>query len=83
MSDIPVNMKNTIRSLRVKFGYTQEEASKLLKVSEPTLRAWEFDSSGIPYNKILDIAETYNTPVSYIFFGKESTFSELIKKHTT
>lgn len=80
MGDIPLILKNTLRSLRVKFGYTQEEAAKLIGVSAPTLRCWEQNSEKVPYQTIKKIEKVYNTPQDYIFFGDEDSFSELIKR---
>nr|WP_092074992.1 helix-turn-helix transcriptional regulator [Dendrosporobacter quercicolus]NSL49627.1 helix-turn-helix transcriptional regulator [Dendrosporobacter quercicolus DSM 1736]SDN25505.1 DNA-binding transcriptional regulator, XRE-family HTH domain [Dendrosporobacter quercicolus] len=79
MNEIPLTLRNTLRSLRVKFNYTQEEAAVLLGVSTPTLRAWESDSGKMPFEKIIVIEKIYKTPKDYIFFGKESTFSELLR----
>lgn len=72
--------KETLRSLRVKFGYNQQEAAKLLGVSLWVLRNWERDSSTIPLNYAAKIAELYKTSMTRIFFGPESTFSELLRK---
>jgi len=82
VNEVSIHLKNTLRSLRVKFGYTQGEAALLLGVSVPTLRAWECNSGGVPYRKILKIEEVYNTSQDYIFFGNEVSFSELIRKPT-
>jgi transcriptional regulator with XRE-family HTH domain len=73
-------MKNTLRSLRIKHGYSQKTAAKLLNISDTTLRNWERDSSGVTYAEIKRIEDTYNIPSDYIFFGKELAFSELLKK---
>ena len=83
MSDVSIYLKNTLRSLRVKFGYTQGEAATLIGVSTPTLRAWEHNARGVPHHKILKIEEVYNTPQDYIFFGEEVSFSELIKSQVS
>ena len=80
MNDVSIYLKNTLRSLRVKFGYTQEEAAHLLGVSVPTLRAWEVNSGGVSYRKILKIEEVYNISQDYIFFGNDISFSEHLRK---
>ncbi|WP_040932027.1 helix-turn-helix domain-containing protein [Paenibacillus larvae] len=80
MSTIPLYQINTLRSLRTKYGYTQKEAAKLLGISEGTLRVWEKNSEGITYSKIKKIEEVYGTPQDYIFFGKESAFSEILEQ---
>lgn len=71
--------RDTLRSLRVKFGYTQEEAAKLLEVSPMTLRSWEKNSENLPYSKIKKIEEVYSTKQDHIFFGSESAFSEILR----
>ncbi|MNW58183.1 helix-turn-helix protein [compost metagenome] len=82
MGDIPIIFINTLRSLRVKFGYTQEEAAQLIGVSVPTLRSWEQNSNTIPYMVIKKIESVYRTPQDYIFFGNEVSFREQLKnKH--
>jgi len=80
LSDIPLVLKDTLRSLRVKFGYTQGEAAELIGVSVPTLRGWEQDSSNISYQHIKKIEQVYNRSQNYIFFGDEVSFSELVRK---
>lgn len=77
---IPIDRKDTLRTIRIKLGLTQKEAAKLLGVSESTLRSWEKDSSNISYSSIRKIEEVYGVEQQYIFFGSESTFSELIRK---
>lgn len=79
MSDIPIGFINTLRSLRVKFGYTQEEAAELIGVSVRTLRSWEQDSTTIPYMVVKKIESVYRTSQDYIFFGNEVSFSEQLK----
>lgn len=84
MDTIPLYLKNTLRSLRIKYGYNQKEAAELLGISERTLGNWEKNSESISYNKIKKIEEVYSTPQDYIFFGSESAFSEILRnKHTS
>lgn len=79
MEDVPLNLKSTLRSLRIKLGYTQGEAANLLGVTPPTLRSWEKDSTAIRYQVIEKIELIYHTPRDYIFFGNEVSFSERVK----
>ena len=72
--------KETLRSLRIKFGYTQNEAANMLKVSSTTLRSWEKNSENLPYQKIKRLEEIYRTSQDHIFFGSESAFSGILKK---
>jgi len=76
---IPIDRLDTLRTLRIKNDLTQQEAAKLLGISESTLRALEKDSSNISYKMIKKIEEVYGVKQEFIFFGKESTFSELIR----
>jgi transcriptional regulator with XRE-family HTH domain len=80
VADVPVFMKNTLRSLRTKLGYSQKAAAKLLDISVTTLRSWERDSSKITYADIKRIENIYNISSDYIFFGKELAISELLRK---
>ncbi|MEK4113259.1 helix-turn-helix transcriptional regulator [Paenibacillus sp. FSL M7-1414] len=80
MADVPLNLKNTLRSLRVKLGYTQAEAANLLGITPPTLRSWEKDSTAIKWTNVERIESVYHTPRDYIFFGEEVSFSERAKK---
>jgi transcriptional regulator with XRE-family HTH domain len=74
-------MINTLRSLRTKLGYSQNEAALMLGISVKTLQGWEKNAERIPYEKIKLIERVYKTPQNYIFFGKESAFSEILKKY--
>ena len=80
MKDIPIHLKDTLRSLRIKFGYTQEEGAKLLGVTSKTLRAWEKNSEKVPYLTIKKIEKAYGVSQDYIFFGREDSFSELLRR---
>lgn len=77
---LPTYRLDTLRTLRIKSGFTQKEASKRLDVCEATLRSWEKDSSNIGYRDIQKVEQIYGIDKEYIFFGNESTFSELFKR---
>jgi len=81
MSSVPVYMISTLRALRIKMGYPQKEAALMLGISVKTLQSWEKNAEKIPYEKIKLIERIYKTPQNYIFFGKESAFSEILKKY--
>ncbi|MEV2910514.1 helix-turn-helix transcriptional regulator [Paenibacillus larvae] len=72
--------KETLRSLRIKFRYTQKEAAEIIGVSKTTLKNWEVNSSRIPYDKVKRIEEVYGVNQNSIFFGSEVAFSELIRR---
>lgn len=79
MSFEEMRKKDTLRSLRIKFGYTQDEAADLIEVSTSTLRTWEQNAENLPYQKIKRIEEVYRTNQDNIFFGSESAFSEILR----
>lgn len=73
---VPQFAKHTIKDLRVRANMSQTTAAKRLGISEPTLRKWEDDSSRIAFKDMQRIADLYNIPLDYIFFGSNNTFSE-------
>lgn len=80
MADIEVQLKNSLRSLRTKLGYTQEESAKLLGISAVTLRAWEAESGNITFGCIKKIEQLYKTKQEYIYFGNESEFMKQLRE---
>ncbi|BFH12635.1 helix-turn-helix domain-containing protein [Paenibacillus melissococcoides] len=80
MNDIPVQFKETLRSLRIKLGFNQKEAATMIGVTTKTLRSWEKDSQHLPYSAIKKIEKAYGVSQDYIFFGSEVAFSELFRK---
>lgn len=75
----PNLIQETLRSLRVKFGYTQEEAAELYGVTVKKLRVLEKDSSKATYPLIKKIESVYGVSQDQIFFGSEVTFSEHLR----
>ncbi len=73
---VPQFAKHTIKDLRVRANMSQTTAAERLGISEPTLRKWEDDSSRISFKDMQRIADLYNIPLDYIFFGSNNTFSE-------
>ena len=73
---VPWEAKHTIRDLRIRANMSQNSAAKVLGISEPTLRKWENDSSSLTFRDMQRIAELYNIPLDYIFFGPDNAFSE-------
>lgn len=73
---VPQEAKHTIRDLRIRANMSQSSAAKALGISEPTLRKWENDSSSLTFRDMQRIAELYNIPLDYIFFGPDNAFSE-------
>jgi transcriptional regulator with XRE-family HTH domain len=79
-AELPIDRYDTLRSLRIKFGISQEKAAEKIGVSHTTLRSWEKDSTKIGFDNIQKIEMVYGVDHRFIFFGKESTFSELMRK---
>lgn len=75
-SKVPIEVKHTLKDLRVRAGLNQKEASKKLSISVPTLDKWEKDSSNLRMSEIFRIVEVYSIPQDYIFFGTNNAFSE-------
>lgn len=66
--------KITMRAARINAGLSISEASKLIGVSDSTLRNWEDDSSSIKVSFLDKIESAYDYPINYIFFGKTLEF---------
>lgn len=78
--ELPIDRYDTLRTIRIKLGLTQEDAAKEIGVAAQTLRSWERDSSRIGFSFIQRIEKAYGIQHEFIFFGKESTFSELMRE---
>lgn len=76
---VPNFLKFSLESLRVRKGWTQEEAAGKLGMGRDKLRVYEKDSSKLDYETILKIEEVYNIPQDYIFFGKSTAFSVMLE----
>lgn len=77
---VPVYLKFTLSSLRVRQGMTQEEAALKLGIGRDTLRSYERDSSKVDYEMIEKLETLYHIPKDYIFFGSNTAFSVKLKK---
>lgn len=80
--ELPIDRYDTLRSIRIKLGLTQTEAARLIGITQGTLRSWEQDSTRIGFAQIKKIEQVYGIKHRFIFFGKESTFSELVRAST-
>lgn len=76
---IPINLKWTLHSLRVRMGMTLEEASKQLNVSVPTLKNWENDPGTMQFKDIDKVTKLYHIPQEFIFFGSNLDLIEKLK----
>ena len=64
------DMKWRLSACRVQNGYTQQEASILLGVSDKTLVSWESGKTSPNMEKAQRISEVYGIPLAYIDFTK-------------
>ncbi|WP_332237886.1 helix-turn-helix domain-containing protein [Sporolactobacillus sp. KGMB 08714] len=76
---IPMYLKFTLRSLRIRADLTQSEAALKLGVTADTLRRWEKDSGNLDITTIDKICELYSIPRDYIFFGSDDALSVILK----
>lgn len=79
MGNIPIYLKMTLPSLRVRLDLTQEEAAKKLGITRETLRTWERNPSKISYEYMKKLSEIYYVPMDYIFFDNFIAFSDKVK----
>lgn len=60
----------SLKAARVNANLTQEEAAKKLGINKATLQNYETGSTSPTMDMVEKIAETYNFPKDYIFFGR-------------
>lgn len=72
---IPSRVKHTIKDLRTRAGLSQSQAANKLKISRRTYQNWENDPTKLSVKDINTIADLYQIPVDYIFFGPNNAFS--------
>ena len=65
---IAMDLKDRLRQLRKEYGYTQEEAAKLIGVSKFSINAWEHGKSSPSVYQANRIYEVYNRPKDSIIF---------------
>lgn len=80
MGTVPINLKMTIASLRVRMDMTQEEAAQHLGITRDTLRRWEKNPAKIPLGYMEKFSELYFIPLDHIFFDSNITFSNKVKQ---
>mgnify|MGYP002305469682 FL=1 len=74
------NIMNTIKMLRQKYEYTQEELAKKINVSKATVIAYEKDSSNIPAATVASIAKLFDVDCDCIIHNtqpKSYTYNEI------
>lgn len=59
--------KFSLKELRARKGWTQQEAATRLGVSPQTYNAWEKDISGVAVSKVLAVADLFDVSIDQIF----------------
>ncbi|KGL45021.1 hypothetical protein EP56_05525 [Listeriaceae bacterium FSL A5-0209] len=77
---MPTYAKQTLKSLRVRSGYSQDQAAELLGITAMTLRKLEKDSTDITFDMMNKTSKLYVCPIDYIFFGNTNAFSVILDK---
>ncbi|MDO4486073.1 MAG: helix-turn-helix transcriptional regulator [Bacillota bacterium] len=60
--------KFSLRELRARKGWTQQETADKLGISTQTYNAWEKDISGVAVSKVQAVADLFGVKLSQIFF---------------
>lgn len=60
----------SLRAARVNAGYTQDAASKKIKVDKSTMIKWEQGKTAPRADQLKSLCELYNIPMDYIFLNK-------------
>lgn len=65
-----MEMADKIRKIRKKYGLSQEDLAKKLKMAASSISSWERGANKPMMDKLEKMAEMFNVPISY-FFGAE------------
>ena len=60
--------KITLKAARVNAGLTQEDVSKAMNVSLPTIAKWEIESGELRMKQALKLCKLYKKNIDDIFF---------------
>ena len=71
--------KDTLKSIRVKFGYKQKEIADFLDVSVATYAKWEKNNSKMPLDKLQKLCEKYNVELTDIFIGDIRDYKRMLR----
>lgn len=73
--------KSTLKELRAKMDWTQEETAKKLGIYLQTYNAWEQDFGNVKISSAEAIAKLFNVKLDNIFFGnKIENYSRKLEK---
>ena len=61
------SLRKNIKGLRVKAGYTQDQAAEKLELSKETIYRWEKEPQKMPITKLAVLAQLYNCTVNDFF----------------
>ena len=75
-----MDTRMTLAALRVRMGYSQEEAAEMLGVSARTLRKWESDGATMPIATMGHIEHVYQYPTDDTFYGNAELFAQELRQ---
>lgn len=61
--------KFSLKELRARKGWTQQETAKRLGISTQTYNAWEKDISNVSVSKVLAVAKVFGVSIDEIFLS--------------
>jgi len=62
-----MDIGDTIKSLRQERGYSQKELAQVLNISASCLSKYEANKAQIPPETLINIADTFNVSLDYLF----------------
>ena len=60
-------LRRNMKSLRVKAGFTQDQAADMLEMSKETIYRWEKEPHLLPIIKLAELAQIYHCSVNDFF----------------
>jgi transcriptional regulator with XRE-family HTH domain len=64
----PLAIGKNLRNLRLNFGYSQQEISYMLDVTQTTYSKWESDLKTPNIKNIVKVSQFFNVPLEEIIF---------------
>lgn len=61
----------TIKKLRNKHGYTQQDLAKLIGVTKSTVAAYENSARRPSYNVLIKLSQIFNVSIDYLLLNKK------------
>lgn len=72
----------TLRAARINSGFKLKEVAVETGNCPETISKYENDSTRIPRDMLEKLVALYGVPEEYIFFGRESVFTERIRRNS-